>query len=86
MYLINKNIPDLLTVDPPRKGCEPAFLDAVIRCGIPRMIYISCNPSTLGRDCAILSEGGYQIEAVQPVDMFPHTGHVETVVLMSKRM
>lgn len=75
---------DVLTLDPPRKGCEEAFLQAVIRCQVPRLVYVSCSPGTLARDVKILTAGGYRLEKAQPVDMFPHTGHVETVVLLSK--
>lgn len=76
--------PDALLLDPPRKGAEEAFLHAVIQSGVGRLVYVSCNPATLARDCRVLSDGGYRIEAVQPVDMFPHTVHVESVVLMSR--
>ncbi len=75
---------DALVMDPPRKGADEGFLRAVIKSGVRRVLYISCNPATLARDCRILADSGYQIQAVQPVDMFPHTAHVETVVLMSK--
>ena len=75
---------DALVMDPPRKGAEDAFLQAVIQSGVKRVLYISCNPATLARDCRVLADGGYRIEKVQPVDMFPHTVHVETVALMSR--
>lgn len=75
---------DLLVVDPPRKGLEGQFIDAVIKMQPKKMVYVSCNPSTLARDLALLVEGGYTVEQVQPVDMFPQTSHVETVVLMSR--
>ena len=75
---------DVLVVDPPRKGCDQTFIDTIIEMEIPRVIYVSCNPSTLARDLNILKEK-YNIEKVQPVDMFPHTSHVETVVLMSRK-
>ncbi|MCH5278888.1 MAG: 23S rRNA (uracil(1939)-C(5))-methyltransferase RlmD [Christensenellaceae bacterium] len=73
---------DALVLDPPRKGADKPALDAIIASNIPRIAYISCNPATLARDCRILADGGYGIESVQPVDMFPMTHHVETVVLM----
>lgn len=76
---------DLVVLDPPRKGCDKALLDALIAADIRRIIYVSCNPATLARDVALLGDGGYQVKAVQPVDMFPWTGHVETVVLMSRK-
>ena len=76
--------PDAMVIDPPRKGCDPAALQAILASGVPRLIYISCDPATLARDCKILAQGGLYPQQVQPVDMFPHTGHVETVVLLSK--
>lgn len=75
---------DLVVLDPPRKGCDPALLDALITADIKKLIYVSCNPATLARDIAILRSGDYQVRLIQPVDMFPWTNHVETVVLMSK--
>ena len=68
---------DALIVDPPRKGCEEAFLKSII--GIPKIVYVSCNPSTLARDIKFLKEY-YDIKEVQPVDMFPYSNHVECVV------
>lgn len=76
--------PDAIIVDPPRKGCPPAVTEAIINSCAKRVIYVSCNPGTLARDCKRLYEGGYELESAQPVDMFPQTQHVETVVLMSK--
>lgn len=75
---------DVVVVDPPRKGLSTEFIDSVIEMKPERMVYVSCNPSTLARDLKLLSEGGYTVEKVQPVDMFPQTYHVETVVLMSR--
>ncbi len=76
---------DVIVVDPPRKGCDKAVLDTMIRMRPERIVYVSCNPATLARDLAILREGGYEAEKVQPVDMFPHTVHVECVVLMLRK-
>ena len=73
-----------MVIDPPRKGCDPAALQAILESGVPRLVYISCDPATLARDCKLLAQGGLYPRQVQPVDMFPHTGHVETVVLLSK--
>ena len=70
---------DCLTVDPPRKGCDPQVINAILASGAQRMVYISCNPATLARDVKLLAAGGFTVEAVQPVDMFPRCGHVETV-------
>ena len=76
--------PDAIVLDPPRKGCEPQVLEAIAESGVNRLVYVSCNPATLARDLKLLHEHGYLIWEVQPVDMFPQTGHVETVVLMSR--
>ncbi|MEG1756603.1 MAG: 23S rRNA (uracil(1939)-C(5))-methyltransferase RlmD [Clostridia bacterium] len=81
---INDQMPNAVVLDPPRKGCEETALAAICKAGISRLVYVSCNPSTLARDLKYLSAHGYVLQAVQPVDMFPHTSHVETVVLMSK--
>ena len=71
--------PDVLLLDPPRKGCDRAVLDAAIQSGVPRIVYVSCDPATQARDAAILAEAGYRISDVQGVDMFCQTPHVETV-------
>ncbi len=72
--------PDVIVVDPPRKGCDPDFLQAMIEMKPKRIVYVSCNPSTLARDLRILEDGGYETKEVQPVDMFPQSMHVEAVV------
>ena len=83
--LINQGIKaDVVVVDPPRKGCDKKLLDAITDIDAKRIVYVSCDPSTLARDLAILEENGYKTVEVQPVDMFPHTAHVECVVLMSR--
>ncbi|PKL76681.1 MAG: 23S rRNA (uracil(1939)-C(5))-methyltransferase RlmD, partial [Candidatus Melainabacteria bacterium HGW-Melainabacteria-1] len=71
--------PPVLILDPPRKGCEPQVLDAVASSGITQVVYVSCNPATLARDSARLKAAGFQLDALRPVDMFPHTHHLETV-------
>ena len=76
--------PDIVVVDPPRKGCDAATLAAIVQMSPRRLVYVSCNSSTAARDAAELARHGYRVEKVQPVDMFPRTGHVETVVLLSK--
>jgi 23S rRNA (uracil1939-C5)-methyltransferase len=76
---------DCVTLDPPRKGADPAVLSAVAQSGANRIAYVSCDPATLARDLKILCGFGYKIESVQPVDMFPMTAHVECVVLMTKK-
>ncbi|MEH6896436.1 23S rRNA (uracil(1939)-C(5))-methyltransferase RlmD [Bacillus velezensis] len=70
---------DTLVVDPPRKGCDEALLRTIIDMKPKRVVYVSCNPGTLARDLRVLEDGGYQTLEVQPVDMFPHTNHVECV-------
>ena len=76
--------PDIVMLDPPRKGCDEATLSAVVRMAPRRVVYVSCNPATAARDAAWLERNGYHAEKVQPVDLFPRTKHVETVVLLSK--
>ena len=75
--------PDVIVVDPPRKGCDSRLLDTILQVAPERVVYVSCNPSTLARDLKILCAGGYQIQKVQPVDQFPQTVHVETVCLLT---
>jgi 23S rRNA (uracil1939-C5)-methyltransferase len=75
---------DVLVVDPPRKGCDQALLNTIIEYKPKRVVYVSCNPSTLARDLRILEDGGYKTMEITPVDMFPQTTHVECVVLMSR--
>ncbi len=75
---------DVIIVDPPRKGCDENALATICDISPKKLVYVSCNPATLARDVKFLSEKGFKLEKVQPVDMFPNTVHVETVVLMSK--
>ena len=75
---------DAIVLDPPRKGCEEAALAAIVQSSANRVVYVSCNPATLARDCKYLVGHGFALSAVRPVDMFPQTCHVETVVLMSR--
>ena len=77
--------PDIVMLDPPRKGCDEATLSAVVRMAPRRVVYVSCNPATAARDAAWLEQKGYHAEKVQPVDLFPRTKHVETVVLLSHK-
>ena len=76
--------PDVIVLDPPRKGCDEATLSAVVKMNPQRVVYVSCNPATAARDAKWLEAQGYRTEKVQPVDLFPRTKHVETVVLLSK--
>ncbi|MFC5470861.1 23S rRNA (uracil(1939)-C(5))-methyltransferase RlmD [Cohnella suwonensis] len=78
-------LPDVIVVDPPRKGCDPRLLATMLELRPERIVYVSCNPSTLARDLRVLEDGGYRTVEVQPVDMFPHTGHVECVILMVRK-
>jgi len=74
---------DVLMMDPPRAGSSEEFLQAALALAPARIVYISCNPVTQARDVRILQDGGYRLRRVQPVDMFPHTDHVETVCLLT---
>lgn len=78
-------IPDLLTVDPPRNGLDPAFLDALEKIKPKKIVYISCDPNTLSRDLARMVRSGYLVKRAQPVDMFCQTFHVETVVCLERK-
>ena len=83
--LINDGVrADVITLDPPRKGCDVRLLNAITSIGVEKIVYVSCDPSTLARDLAILAERGYKTVEVQPVDMFPHTPHIENVALLIK--
>ena len=84
--LINDNVKaDVIVVDPPRKGCDIKLLQAIGKTKPERVVYVSCDPSTLARDLKILDEMGYKTVEVQPVDMFPQTSHVENVALLVKK-
>ncbi len=76
--------PDVIITDPPRAGMHPDVVQTIIRTGVNRIVYVSCNPATQARDLALLGQC-YKVTAVQPVDMFPHTPHVENVVLLESR-
>ena len=71
-------------VDPPRAGLHPGVASRLVHLGAPRIVYVSCNPSTLGRDLALLCESRYVVEWIQPVDMFPHTPHIECVAALKR--
>ncbi|MCD8362909.1 MAG: 23S rRNA (uracil(1939)-C(5))-methyltransferase RlmD [Lachnospiraceae bacterium] len=78
--------PDVVCVDPPRKGLDLAVIDAIAVMNPQRVVYVSCDPATLARDLKMLGERGYCVQRVEAVDMFPRTGHVETVCLMSRKI
>lgn len=76
--------PDVVVLDPPRKGCGREVLDAMAVMQVPRVVYVSCDPGTLARDLCYLAGKGYKVEEVQPVDMFPWTHHTEAVILLQR--
>jgi 23S rRNA (uracil1939-C5)-methyltransferase len=76
--------PDIVVVDPPRTGCDQALLKALLQAKPEKIVYVSCNPSTLAKDCNVLLEG-YKVESIQPVDMFPQTAHVEVIVRLDRK-
>ena len=76
---------DVVFMDPPRAGSDEAFLSSVVTLNPKKVVYVSCNPETLERDLKYLIRNGYKVKKIQPVDMFPHTSHTETVVLLSQR-
>ncbi len=85
-FLIREyGVPDVVIIDPPRGGTHPKTVESLAELAPPKIIYVSCNPPILARDLQILCKDIYTLKAVQPVDMFPHTGHIETVVLLEKK-
>ncbi len=77
--------PDVVVLDPPRRGCEEAVLRAAAQSAPARIVYVSCNPATLARDVRRLGDLGYRLAAARPVDMFPWTGEMETAALFLPR-
>ena len=75
---------DVVFMDPPRSGSDERFIGSLLKAGPERIVYISCNPETLARDLDLICQGGYRVRRIQPVDMFPFTNHIETVVLITK--
>jgi 23S rRNA (uracil1939-C5)-methyltransferase len=82
--LIEGVTPDVIILDPPRKGCEPALIETVVSLNPKRIVYVSCDPATLARDLSIFEKSGYEANKATPFDMFPRTGHVESVVLITR--
>ena len=83
-FIAKNGRPDVIILDPPRAGVDEPVIDVILNAAPERIVYVSCNPATQARDLALMSEM-YRIVAVQPVDMFPHTHHVENVVKLVKR-
>ncbi|MBR5773981.1 MAG: class I SAM-dependent RNA methyltransferase, partial [Clostridia bacterium] len=81
---LKKENPAVVFLDPPRKGADKKALEAIITMAPEKIVYISCNVETLARDMQYLLHKGYRAEKIQPVDMFPHTRHVETVVCLTR--
>ena len=76
--------PDVVVVDPPRKGLAPEVVDTIVRMAPDRVVYVSCDPATLARDVRRFSAGGYAPRRAEAVDLFPRTAHVETIVLLQR--
>ena len=83
-FIAKNGRPDVIILDPPRAGVDEPVIEVIRRAAPERMVYVSCNPATQARDLALLDED-YRVVAVQPVDMFPHTHHVENVVKLVRR-
>ncbi|GGK27988.1 putative RNA methyltransferase YfjO [Caldalkalibacillus thermarum] len=76
--------PDVIVVDPPRTGCDDQLLHAIVQSQAKRLVYVSCNPSTLAKDCRVLFNAGFKLQEIQPFDLFPHTSHVECCALLMR--
>ena len=83
-FVARNGRPDVIILDPPRAGVDERVIDVILRAAPQRIVYVSCNPATQARDLQLM-DGMYKVVAVQPVDMFPHTHHVENVVKLVKR-
>jgi 23S rRNA (uracil1939-C5)-methyltransferase len=83
-WLTEHPAPQVIVTDPPRNGMHEKVVEQIIRLAPDRIVYVSCNPSTQARDAKQLASGGYTLRMVQPVDMFPHTDHIETVALFTR--
>lgn len=83
-FIAQHGRPDVIITDPPRAGMHPDVINVILNAAPKRIVYVSCNPATQARDLQLM-DAEYKVTAVQPVDMFPHTPHVENVVLLEKR-
>jgi 23S rRNA (uracil1939-C5)-methyltransferase len=83
-FILKHGKPDVIITDPPRAGMHDDVIEAILFASPQRIVYVSCNPATQARDLNLLNDA-YKVTRVQPVDMFPHTHHVENVVLLEKR-
>ena len=83
-YISKKREIDCLVVDPPRSGLDDLMIDTIMKSRIKKIVYVSCNPATLGKNLAFLSKR-YSVEKITPVDMFPQTAHVESVTVLKRK-
>ena len=83
-FMASHPAPDVIITDPPRAGMHEDVVNRLLHLAAPKIVYVSCNPATQARDVALLAEK-YEVAAIQPVDMFPHTYHVENVVLLTRK-
>ena len=83
-FMSEHGVPDVIVTDPPRAGMHPDVVNVILEAAPKRIVYVSCNPATQARDIALLDKG-YRVKSVQPVDMFPHTQHVEVVTVLEKK-
>jgi 23S rRNA (uracil1939-C5)-methyltransferase len=81
----NRPAPETIVLDPPRQGCLPEAIEGIAALSPQKVVYVSCNPATLARDLALLARHHYHVQALQPIDMFPHTHHIECVALIERQ-
>jgi 23S rRNA (uracil1939-C5)-methyltransferase len=84
-FIVRNGHPDVIITDPPRAGMDEDVIKTILEAAPEKVVYVSCNPATQARDLALMDEM-YKVTRIQPVDMFPHTHHVENVVLLEKRI